>query len=218
MKLFKFLPLVVVLGFCVVASRIHAAWIDQPLSIVVVGPFQTNSMVVTNHLLGKTVEINETNVVKAIVQDLGGLDTNNPAHAFYTWHLYYRVDTNSGEQSIIIRNLQGSTNVSEFFPGFENNFGADTNRVTNSTTVYGLHTLSLSTTNLSFSVTGFGTETPRTVAGVPTNIAPAVIKVTGAGHYMLNVGDVTNPVPSNILTAPAWGRFTVGGGLLRTNH
>ncbi len=225
MKYTHFLAAIVaaVAGFG--AVRAEALGVEQPLSISFIGRFQ--GLTTINRNIEKTV-INSTSfttasIVKAIAADLG---TTNVIGG----RLKLRTDLETQVQSVLIRKGTNVTDVTSFFgPGSGTNLFNFTNVVVdirfhgNGQPVpirfIGLETVALTSTNLSFNMSGFadGYSQQVTRRNGTTNLSVLVKELVipsaepgpaAAGTFTFNAS--TNSAP-NLVSGPATiGFITLG--------
>jgi hypothetical protein len=235
MKLIKILSsaaVVAVVGLS--ANRVEAVSAEQLLNISLVGTYQgtntTRAGVVSAHSM--IVRITSPNIVKAIAVDYtstNGIASNN----IFGGTLIRKVGlgTNSSGETIIIRKGTNETDVTSFFGGSANNFSANnevfastvrTNtspNVTNTFIAAGLHSISLNTSNITFTLNGYGLAVGRNVFGKEGTVTVSnrvdSLSANGTGLFSLNVGTNLFQPGSNVHSGPAYGTFKTSPAIFR---
>ena len=149
----------------------------------------------------RTVHINDHSVVRAIGQDLGQDLTGG--------RLLHKIDLGTNTSSIVVRKGTNEVDVSAFFtftsgPVVEDSIFNNGRNGFNHVITYGLRSMSVTTSNLSLSLSGFGTAAGRTVSRADgTNSVSGLVtslNASGAGTFQATVDAKT-------LSGPARGGF-----------
>ncbi len=236
MKHFKIFAVLAAVASALMVNHAQAAGLEQPLLVNVIGNYQTNFTNFGVNPVQMQVQLTGASVIRSIVIESSFTNhlTNfaNPAfirtNFFQSGRLFRRIDADSGAESIIIR---WQTNVADvtsfFFPNVTNNFSASNEVVsssvnpttgqTNAFSTLGLHTFSMTTSNVTINITGFGSVTGMNVGKVGTNSVNKLVEMLtgfGAGTFSLNVG--TNFASStNVVSGTCHGTFVTGAPVFR---